>query len=319
MFFNKKPDLNIIVSKRSHQLFFKSMNKKFIYKNCIIIPFHSNLENFYKFILKILSYFLRIKIINMMSNYSLILKDAKNITIAWECGHLHDPPTEGVTKELWLKIENSHNMSDLIVYPTNAVKKEYETFNENYKNKKSIVLRNSFDEHLLQPLKKLDPEKTIDLMSIATCQRRKNWPEIFEILYLVDRRLKVIFVTDTNFEETFKKDISNLRAKHEIKIYQNLSANNLHSLLSNSKYYIQSTTYEGFCIPIFEAIAHGSTALIRSTEVLDEIYSDFAFIYENKIEIIDILNKNIFTLEKSKNIREKFCNFESYLDKLISL
>ncbi len=81
MFFNKKPDLNIIVSKRSHGLFFKSMNKKFIYKNCIIIPFHSNLENFYKLIFKILSYFLRIKIINMMSNYSLILKGAKNITI----------------------------------------------------------------------------------------------------------------------------------------------------------------------------------------------------------------------------------------------
>ena len=81
----------------------------------------------------------------------------------------------------------------------------------------------------------------------------------------------------------------------------------LNELYLTSEYYLQCSTYEGFCVPIFEAIAHGATALVKPTDILEEIYSEFAFFYKTADEVSNILDKNEMR-KKATEIRHRYCD-----------
>ena len=79
---------------------------------------------------------------------------------------------------------------------------------------------------------------------------------------------------------------------------------------------MNNSKYEGFCVPIFEAIAHGATALVKPTNILEEIYGEFAFFYKTTDEVSNILNKNEMRQTNANEIRNKHCDVKGFLNKI---
>lgn len=250
-----------------------------------------------------------------MPNYSINLKGIDTTTVHVDCGHLHLVRWPELSKKLFDKIDRTLVMSSKIVYVTDALKKESEILAPEKHNNNCITASLQFDINEVGTLKHRN--KKFDLITVSTSQERKNWPELFRIILNTKRPLKVCLVVDSIFDATYNEYLQLIRQKgHQVTLYRSIEREELNELYQASIYYLQCSKYEGFCVPVFEAIAHGATALVKPTDILEEIYGEFAFFYKTIDEVSSILNKNELRKIKANEIRSKHCDVEGFINKV---
>jgi len=257
----------------------------------------------------------KIHIINLLPNYSINLEGVATTTVHVDCGHLHTVQWPEISNELISKIEKTLTLSNKIVYVTDALKNESKTLAPDKHNNNGITALMQFD---MKEVGKLQQRcKKFDLITVSTSQKRKNWSEFFKIISQTKRSLDICLVIDSIFESKYGQELEKAKQQgHRINLYKSIEREELNKLYQASVYYLHCSTYEGFGIPIFEAIAHGATAVVRPTSILEEIYHEFAVFYRNTNQVCDILTENEMRMNKATEIRRKYCDVKGFLNRI---
>ena len=312
----KRAVITVFITKRSHSFYFSCFNLELKRKKKNRLYYHPKLERIYEFLLYFTSLFFDVTVINLMPNYGLSPKRCHVVTIHHELGHSFSDREKEIDNKLFNKIEKVLNDSSKLVYLTYALRKEDCEFCKSRMEKQFIVLPHNFTEEKNIKLTK-EAHNYYDLISVGTSQKRKNWPAFFDLMLMLDRVLAVKLIVDQDFERKYFKELIAVRNKgHQVSVVSEVNRDELITIYSSAKYYLQVSTYEGFCVPIVEAMYYGCDVLALQTEILEEIYSDHFTLCENIFEIKKKIEKNERPGVNRRELKNSFFRFDDYFENL---
>lgn len=128
-----------------------------------------------------------------------------------------------------------------------------------------------------KPLEKT--QKKNQILYVGTLQKRKNFTtviEVFEQLQLQDYTLIIVgnFISNFVLDDATLALLDKAKKNPNIKILQKVSKEELVFLYSTSKIFFFPSLYEGFGLPILEAMACGTPVICSDIPALKEIGQD---------------------------------------------
>ena len=115
------------------------------------------------------------------------------------------------------------------------------------------------------------------LLFVSTIEPRKNLPMLLQALRIVrdrhpNRAYHLVAAGARGWRETpILAQIDHLRLHDAITLLGSVNDNDLHWLYANSRIYANPSRYEGFGLPLLEALACGAPALASNTSSLPEV------------------------------------------------
>jgi len=164
-------------------------------------------------------------------------------------------------------------------------------------------------------IKKLKPKKKPPreniILSVASLDPRKNTKTLIEAfnLFNKDNKYKLILVGRAGKAFDHKGQLQ----ENKNVIYEtDISDDELALLYSKAKLYVSLSKYEGFGLPIIEALLHKTPVLCSEIEVFKELFTGYVnFTETDSIKKIaenfkTAMGSNIFTESKSINLQKKY-------------
>ena len=118
------------------------------------------------------------------------------------------------------------------------------------------------------------------ILFVSTIEPRKNLPVLLQALRIVrdrhpNRHYHLVAAGARGWRETpILQQIDHLRLHDAITLLGSVHDDDLHWLYANSRIYANPSRYEGFGLPLLEALACGAPALASDTSSLPEIGGD---------------------------------------------
>lgn len=215
-------------------------------------------------------------------------------------------------------IKKSLEKSDVIVTVSNSAKEDIiKYYGKKYKNKIKIVepgvnldkYKQEFStEYTEEVLFKLGIKKNDEFMfTIGTLQKRKN---ILNIIRAFNRykennsKLKLVIAGNPgdNYQEIIN-EYNSSKYKNDIKILNYISEEEKIVLYKNAKIFIFPSLYEGFGMPIVEAMATGISVITSNISSMPEVLGD-AGILVNPYSIEEI-SKAIEKYDTNEKLRKE--------------
>lgn len=224
--------------------------------------------------------------------------------------------------------------SDKIITVSNTVKDE---INNIYQNNKTEVVYN--------PIKFSSSYKSINnnnsnntglkilnenlfFLSVGSFEKRKNYETIIFAAFLLNKmgiNVKFCFVGfQTDYLKYLKKIINNLSLSNQIFLYHNISDEKLAELYHKCYAFIYASRYEGFGIPLIEAINFNCKIILSNIKVFREISEDRGMFFNDKspedlcYQIIECIFNEIKNFKINKSILKKF-NIDTITNKIVKL
>ncbi len=190
---------------------------------------------------------------------------------------------------------------DYIFTVSNKSKKDIINF-LNVNEEKVFVFYPSYNEELFRPIENqqeiLDFKKKMDLdnyfLIVGAQFRHKNVELAIKLMKFFKDFKLVIVGTRKPYEDELKKLINYLNLEKSIRIFNYLDAKNLRLLYAGSLLLLFPSIYEGFGIPVLEAMAMGVPVI--GTKAVEEVggdaieYAEFNNVESWKIAIENVLN-----------------------------
>lgn len=239
-----------------------------------------------------------------------------------------------LTKYIYFFIfRNSIKNADKIITVSNYIKKELSKF-INYNKIQNIY--NGYSpkkyNHNLEKfnLNKIQINKKF-ILSVGHFEKRKNFQNLIKAYNSSDFLRKnydlIIIGNDNGYKQRLDKLINQLKIKNKVKLLLNISDELLNFYYKNSSLFVFPSSYEGFGIPIIEAMYYEIPIAASNIEVVKEI-SDNSLVYFEYNNFLDISTK-IEMILKSPSIKNnqikkfnqilKKYNYENIANQLISL
>lgn len=144
------------------------------------------------------------------------------------------------------------------------------------------------------------------LLSVGHFEHRKNYGNLIDAIY----KLKckgifkplVIIGNDNGTKEEIQKKIYDLGLKDQVHIFSNINNNDFKSIYQMCDIFVFPSIYEGFGIPILEAMACNKPIVLSQIPVFEEI-TQMKCLYFNPADhssIANALEKMIFNKELAK-------------------
>lgn len=229
---------------------------------------------------------------------------------------LHHKNFYNLKRKIWHKLINIKkqiNRANIIVCPSKQTKRDIINF-YNIDSKKIIVISHGQDVKT----KKIETKKFNNkyVLYLGTLEPRKNIENIvrgFLLSKLPDNNITLILAGDNGWGG---KKISRWLNYKQVTSVGYVSEKEKHRLLAEAEAFIYPSFYEGFGLPLLEAMAHGTPVITSNRSAVTEVVGDCAYLINpHKInqttkafnDIID--NNKLFTSlsERAKKRSEKFC------------
>ncbi|MCX2584589.1 glycosyltransferase family 4 protein [Pedobacter sp. MR22-3] len=133
------------------------------------------------------------------------------------------------------------------------------------------IFKNPFDDSTLKriSLKYKLPEKFI--LNVGTIEERKNLNLIVQALKNVDEDYKLVVIgKKTGYFKTVKKEIEKLGLNKRVIFLQNIPFADLPGIYQLADLFVYPSFYEGFGIPIIEALYSGVPVIAATGSCLEE-------------------------------------------------
>ena len=182
-----------------------------------------------------------------------------------------------------------------IITISKASKKEIETYFPDAIGKIEVIYPG------LNPIFKLDNtiQKKNQILYVGSINKRKNFISVLKTFMYLDIDYKLIMVGNfsNNFtlDEISKKLIKKAKQSDKIEFRENVSDEELIKLYNLAKLFIYPSFYEGFGLPVAEAMACGTPVITSNVSSLPEVGGD-AVVYVDPNNIEDIKEKIIMIL-----------------------
>lgn len=192
--------------------------------------------------------------------------------------------------------EYSVKKASQVICVSNHTKKDLISFYPQVEGKTTVVL-NGFREKKLDTKKLELKTSTPYILFVGTIQPRKNVSTLIEAFEkFVETRpnyeLKIVGKKGWLYDETLDS-IKTSSARNQIKYLGFVNDSELESLYGNAYATVLPSFYEGFGLPVLEAMSHGSPVIASNTSSLPEVGGD-AVLYCNPDDsntIVDALEK----------------------------
>jgi glycosyltransferase involved in cell wall biosynthesis len=180
--------------------------------------------------------------------------------------------------------------ADKIITVSKSSKYEIEKYYPNAKEKVEVI-------HLgADPLfKRLETQKKKQILYVGSMNERKNFSSVLKAYAMLDSSDYVLLMVG-NFSSNFalddatKKLIESAKLNSNIEFKSDVSNDELVKIYNESMLFVFPSFYEGFGLPVLEAMACGTPVVCSDVTSLPEVGGD-AVVYCNPNSIKDIKNK----------------------------
>ncbi len=219
----------------------------------------------------------------------------------------------------FLVLKVSLKRSKRIITVSNYIKNllsKYEKADKIYTVYNGLLIHNDL-EYSKKIINKLKIKKKF-ILSVGHFEKRKNYVNLIKAFsnnyYLKENYELVIVGNDNGYKDIIIKLIKTLKMQKKIRLISNLSDTELKYIYQKSQLFVFPSFYEGFGIPLIEAMFYQLPIATSNLEVLKEI-SEYKVSYFDPKNILDISNK-IENLIKSKQDQNKqIDNYKNILKK----
>ena len=190
-----------------------------------------------------------------------------------------------------------------------------------YPEKKSSVAYPGIDTDRIKKL--LKEQKSISvtnlpkrfLLSVSTIEPRKNYPFLLKAYRAYRKKyhknhLPWIIAGKIGWEsDEFKEELANeIRHNEDIILFQSPTDSDLHNLYHSCSLFLFASHYEGFGIPLLEALAHQKKCLVSNIPTFHEIGGkEIEYLDTKKPEIwADKINEMVQSRKKTRIKTENF-------------
>ena len=188
------------------------------------------------------------------------------------------------TKKDVIQYESSTADKIKIIYPGSS-----KIFKPTYN--KSILRDYKIDSDYILYVGTLEPRKNLEMLVSS-----------FEKLHESNPSLKLVLVGKKGWKiESLLKRIERSQAQSNIIMTGYVQAEHLPTLYSLAKVFVYPSIYEGFGIPLLEAMNCGTPIITSSNSSLEEVTGDCARYINNEKELLQNLNEII----SDKNLQQK--------------
>ncbi|MCL7752804.1 glycosyltransferase family 1 protein [Polaribacter sp. Z022] len=143
-------------------------------------------------------------------------------------------------------------------------------------------------------------EKENYILTVSSFHPRKNLKRLIDAFLKISNsniKLYIVGNFDKNFtDEGFDKNVLSSR----IKILTNITDKELKTYYNSAKLFVYPSIYEGFGIPIIEAMSCGIPVCVSDISVFREVCGNNATFF-NPFDIEDIKDKIILSLKRTKS------------------
>lgn len=149
----------------------------------------------------------------------------------------------------------------------------------NYKSKIEVIYT-GLSNRLLEYKPKL-VEKRNQIIFVGNLKKNKNIIELlkaFEIVRTKDENMELLIV-GSNDHKTKDEVLSQYLTMQGVHFTGRITDEELFDLISQSKFLIQPSLYEGFGLPPLEALYLGTRPILNSIEVFKEIYGELDVLF----------------------------------------
>lgn len=263
--------MKIIVVKRSHSAFFSSFPLIGFRNRSLHLPYWKKFSQFLEIVIGIFAKFIKIDVLNLMPQYGYYPKGCKISTVYWDATTKKYPSIDTIHLDLF--IESCLRRSDKIIIWFDS---NLNDFNVYYPGLNAKVERINFGVDLQvnygKPSKKVHSEDFYDLMYVATSQPRKRLREFLEICSELIKRghaSSFCLVTTYDGQVYAEKYFSILKGK--ITIECEIDSARMSELYLRSKYFLNTSVYEGLGLPNVESIYHGTPVICSDISIYREL------------------------------------------------
>ena len=204
------------------------------------------------------------------------------------------------------KMYDQFNQADYLILNSNYSKKEFSD-NLNILNEKMRVVYPSFDPTIFYPGKNT-LRKSLNihnndkiLLSVGGDNPNKNIETIFRVLKNLPDNFKLIRV-GRNFNT--EKLLNDYGIKNRTILLGNVNQKTLSDLYKCSDVFVFPSLFEGFGIPLIEAMASGTPVITSNRGSLPEVVGDAGFICDPFD--VDFITNAITELTEENKIREEY-------------
>lgn len=188
-------------------------------------------------------------------------------------------------------LRNALKRADHVVTVSNTVRSEILKF---YPNTPVSVIYNGVDSHAMQNVTKHALDAFRDkynlpqeyLLAVGHFEKRKNYAKLIKaIAFLKQRRFDcslVIIGNDSGELVALKRLISEMGLNNNISFLTNLSNDEVRCAYWNCALLAFSSSYEGFGIPILEAMAAGKPMVLSDLAIFREITQNQSIYFDER-------------------------------------
>lgn len=253
------------------------------------------------------------------THYSPKFSPVKRVMMVFDLGHLYFPQV--YTKEDLYKLKNwteeSLRNAEHVITISQSAKRDIIKFYGLDKNKITVSYPGKNDQ-LFKLINDPSEINTVKikyginnqyLIFIGTIQPRKNLKKLIEAMSRIDHLgLNIVGKASGEgksgwmYEEVLELP-KKLGIEERVKFLGFVPDEDLPLLLSGALAYIQPSLYEGFGIPVVEAMACGLPPLVANVASLPEIVGDAGLLFDPMS--VDQMEQAIRTITTDKKIRDK--------------
>ncbi len=212
---------------------------------------------------------------------------------------------------LRLLIPRSLRMSTYIVVPSQFTKEEVIKY-YGTEEKKIVVIPNALGSHFLAELNRESSDETIRdkyhlpttfLLYVGTLQPRKNIPLLIKAFATYQSRFpdtKLVIVGNKkahNFDQTIDETLASIEGSSDIVFPGYIDEADLPRIYQMAKTFIFPSLYEGFGIPLLEAMSQSIPVLASNIPSLREVGGTAVLYFDPKS--VDSLVQALYSLEDS--------------------
>ena len=218
----------------------------------------------------------------------------KTITTIHDLSFIIHPEFHPKTRVNYLKnqIVKAIKYSDTLLVDSKSVLYELHQYYPQSKNKSSVLYLGvnqdfkPYHETVSQPiLAMLGLQYKSFLLSVATLEPRKNLLRLVEAYTQLPENIRndfpLVLVGDSGWKNTelFEKT-AELFKKKQIRITGYLSDDAIKKIYSAAKLFVYPSLYEGFGLPIIEAMASGTAVITSNYGAMAEVAGDSALVVD---------------------------------------
>jgi len=157
------------------------------------------------------------------------------------------------------------------------------------------------------------PEKFI--LNIGTMEARKNLLNLVKALQFIDDDVSLVAIGGrTPYTAQVEEHIKDNRLAHRVKLMHNVAFRDFPALYAAASVFVYPSVFEGFGIPVLEALAVGTPVATSNLSSMPEVGGDAA-LYFNPYNIEDIADKINLLLHDKETVAKLNANRIKQLNK----